>query len=310
MAKINIAGELDCKTTEGKLVDASQVKDITRDNKSQKEINDNIFKSLENPVLPNIDTALDTDAIIITIDNENGEKSTTIPTATTEKAGVMSAADKKALNNPLGLSTTIGIEEFIAFCLPDSASHEIGVQQITFSNGFFKMFDATLNIAIGFTDGGLAVDNPTGIREYWQKVAHDGQYYVYYARINWDAAVQVTFSTPNEKFIVPSYPTAYSVAGSSLLNMLQSLDYDIAGVTKSNDNGIAKELSVVWRDGTPGTVTYSDYRADVLEYGTLAVTYDKNEDPEKNHVKVVQVREYSEMGDVVKRTTTIKYKYA
>ena len=103
---------------------------------------------------------------------------------------------------------------------------------------------------------------------------------------------------------------ALSVAGSSLLNMLQSLDYDIVRVTKSNDNGIAKELSVVWRDGTPGTVTYSDYRADVLEYGTLAVTYNKNEDAEKNPVKVVQVREYSEMGDVIKRTTTIKYKYA
>lgn len=212
-------------------------------------------------------------------------------------------------NNPLGLSTTIGIEEFIAFYLPDNVPHEIGVRQITFDNGYFKMFDATLSKGINFTDD-LAVPNPTGIREYWRKVAHDGKYYVYYARINWDVVKDVSWIEDNtqitELFTLQPVPVALSVAGSNLLNMLQSLDYDITEVTEYNSDGIANKLSVMWRDGTPGTVTYSDYRADVLEYGNLTVTYDKNEDPEKNCVKVVQMREYSEMGDVIKRTTTIK----
>lgn len=39
---IGIAGELESKTTEGKLADASQIKDISRGNISQKEINDGL----------------------------------------------------------------------------------------------------------------------------------------------------------------------------------------------------------------------------------------------------------------------------
>ena len=306
MAKIGITGELESKTTEGKLVDASQVKDISRGNKSLKEINDNIFKSIEDSVLPNINTALDTDAIIITIDNENGEKSTTIPTATTETAGVMSASDKKAFNNPLGLSTTVGVEEFISFVLGDEQAHEVGVRQVVKSSGRLAFADLTLGADLYFAEG-EANSNPTGIRKYWLHTGIGGKNYVYYARINWDIVKEVSWikdvTQITEFFTLqPAVPVALSVAGSSLLNMLQSLDYDITE-TEYNSDGIAKKLSVEWRDGTSGTVTYSDYRADVLEYGILAVTYN-------SYVKVVQVREYSETGDVIKRTTTIKYKDA
>ena len=44
--KIGIAGELESKTTEGKLADASQIKDSSRENKSQKEINDEFQNSI------------------------------------------------------------------------------------------------------------------------------------------------------------------------------------------------------------------------------------------------------------------------
>lgn len=244
-------------------------------------------------------TLQDEIAVIMSNGSDSWNKQTVISAATTEKAGIMSAADKKAFTNPLSLATTIGIEEFIAF-LPDNLPHTIGVQQITFSNGRFKMYDATLSRAIGFTDGGLAVANPTGIREYWKIVVHEGQSYVYYARINWDIVKEVPWSaTPAETFTVSPYPTAHSVAGSNLLNMLQRLDYDIAEVTRYNGDGIAEVQSVTWRDGTTGTATYSDYRADVLEYTTLTVTYN-------SYVKVVQTREYNDMGDLTKKTTTIK----
>ena len=45
--KIGIAGELESKTTEGKLADASQIKDSSRENKSQKEINDEFQSEIE-----------------------------------------------------------------------------------------------------------------------------------------------------------------------------------------------------------------------------------------------------------------------
>lgn len=225
-------------------------------------------------------------------------------------------------NNPLGLSTTFGIEEFIAVYLQDGEPHKIGIRQITKDSGCVAIYDATMGKAIT-VEPGVAGSNPTGVKEYWASrgvnKTVDGVeksfYAVYYIRINWDIVKEVPWikdvTQITEFFTLqPAVPVALSVAGSSLLNMLQSLDYDITKVKEYNSDGIAKKLSVVWRDDTPGTVTYSDYRADVLEYGTLAVTYDKNADAEKNHVKVVQVREYSEMGDVIKRTTTIKYKYA
>lgn len=44
---IGIAGELESKTTEGKLADASQIKDISRGNISQKEINDTLWEDVE-----------------------------------------------------------------------------------------------------------------------------------------------------------------------------------------------------------------------------------------------------------------------
>ena len=266
-------------TSENKKLSDSYIKDVNCE--SSKEDVSLILKSESNTIINTI----------------------TIPTATTESVGVMSTEDKRMLVeivNPFGLSTTIGIEEFITFYLPDNAEHKIGVQQIAFNNGYFKMFDATLSKSIGFTDNGFAVANPTGIREYWRKVAHDGKYYIYYARINWDIVREVPWSaTPAETFTVSPYPRAHSVAGSNLLDMLQRLDYDIAEVTRYNGDGIAEVQSVTWRDGTTGTATYSDYRADVLEYTTLTVTYN-------SYVKVVQAREYNDTGDLTKKTTIIK----
>lgn len=49
--KIGIAGELESKTTEGKLADASQIKDSSRENKSQKEINDEFQSEIESNIL-------------------------------------------------------------------------------------------------------------------------------------------------------------------------------------------------------------------------------------------------------------------
>lgn len=45
--KIDIAGELESKTTEGKLADASQIKDSSRENKSQKNINDEFQNEIQ-----------------------------------------------------------------------------------------------------------------------------------------------------------------------------------------------------------------------------------------------------------------------
>lgn len=49
--KIKVLGEFDCRTTEGKLADASQVKDVTRDDKTQKQINDELEGVSETHVL-------------------------------------------------------------------------------------------------------------------------------------------------------------------------------------------------------------------------------------------------------------------
>ena len=202
--------------------------------------------------------------------------------------------------NPLSLSNTAGFEDIIALVLGDGQAHELGVRLVVKSSGRVAFADLTLGINFYF-DYGVADSSPTGIREYWCKVARDGKYYIYYARINWDIINEVAFSTdtPAETFIVSPYPRAHSVAGSNLLDMLQRLDYDIAEVTKYNSDGIAEVLSVIWRDGTPGTATYSDYRADVLEYTTLTVTYN-------SYVKVVQAREYNDTGDLTKKTTILK----
>lgn len=56
--KIGIAGELESKTTEGKLADASQIKDSSRENKSQKKINDEIYNNKSNIQNLNINTGI------------------------------------------------------------------------------------------------------------------------------------------------------------------------------------------------------------------------------------------------------------
>ena len=214
--------------------------------------------------------------------------------------------------NPLGLSTTIGIEDFIAFYIEDGVPHEIGIKQIRKDYGRISVYDSTMNLAIT-VNGGSEGDNPTGVKEYWAKgfvnKTVDGVekpfYAVYYVRVNWDVVKDVAFVSDNasitECFILQPVPVALSVAGSNLLDMLQSLDYDIVGVEKNNSDGIPERLKVVWRDGTVDTAIYSDYRADVLEYATLNVDYN-------SFVKVVQEREFSEMGDITKKTTIIKNK--
>lgn len=98
MAKINITGELDCKTIEGKLVDASQVKDGARGNKSQAEINMELEAQIAESVLPDISNKTRSNSVIIEISSGSGSNSTTIPAATMDTAGVMSAVDKKALD--------------------------------------------------------------------------------------------------------------------------------------------------------------------------------------------------------------------
>lgn len=98
MGKINIAGELDCKTTEGKLVDASQVKDGEKDNKSQAQINRELEEQIAKAVLPDINNTISGNSVNIDISSGSGSKSTTIPAATMDTAGVMSAVDKKALD--------------------------------------------------------------------------------------------------------------------------------------------------------------------------------------------------------------------
>lgn len=49
--KIDVGGELNSTALDKKLVDAAQVKDITRDDKTQKQINDELEDVLESHVL-------------------------------------------------------------------------------------------------------------------------------------------------------------------------------------------------------------------------------------------------------------------
>ena len=214
------------------------------------------------------------------------------------------------ISNPLGLSTTIGIEDFIAFYIEDGVPHEIGIKQIRKDYGRISVYDATMNLAIT-VNGGSEGDNPTGVKEYWVKSfvnkTVDGVekpfYAVYYVRVNWDVVKDVAFVSDNsqitERFALKPLPVALSVAGNSLLDMLQSMDYDVTEVTKYNADEQPEVLGVVWRDGTPATATYSDYNSDVLEYKKLTVKYN-------SYVSVVQEREFNELGDMTKRITIIK----
>ncbi|MBO5866403.1 MAG: hypothetical protein J6Q73_10195, partial [Bacteroidaceae bacterium] len=188
--------------------------------------------------------------------------------------------------------------------------HEIGIKQIRKDYGRISVYDATMNLAIT-VNGGSEGDNPTGVKEYWVKSfvnkTVDGVekpfYAVYYVRVNWDVVKDVAFVSDNsqitERFALKPLPVALSVAGNSLLDMLQSMDYDVTEVTKYNADEQPEVLGVVWRDGTPATATYSDYNSDVLEYKKLTVKYN-------SYVSVVQEREFNELGDMTKRITIIK----
>lgn len=203
-------------------------------------------------------------------------------------------------HNPLGLSTTRGIEELIAIYTGDEQPHTLGIRQVVKSSGRFVIADLTLGIN-HYIDEGTQDSYPQGIKEYWYRTANNGRYYIIYALINWDLINGVAFSTdtPAETFIVAPIPIALSVQGNSLLGMLQSLDYDITGIRRYNSDGIAEEFDIVWRDGTENTAILSDYNADILDYNNLAAKYN-------DYVQVVQVRGYDEMGEPTKRITAIK----
>lgn len=193
-----------------------------------------------------------------------------------------------------------GIEELIALYLGDGQSHTLGIRQVVKSSGRISFADVTLGIN-HYIDGGIPDSYPTGVKEYWYKSAREGVYYIFYIRVNWDSISDVAFSTdtPTETITLNTLPSAFSVAGSNLLNMLQALDYDIIGIKRYNSDGIAEEFDIEWRDGTENTVTLSDYNVDILEYNTLTAKYN-------DYIQVVQVCEYNELGELIKKITTIK----
>lgn len=98
--KIGITGELESKTTEGKLADTSQIMDATRDNMSQTEIN-NQLENKANTAITELLFDFQNDNVNLDVLHNDSEldRTITLPCASAAGAGFMSAKDKLAVED-------------------------------------------------------------------------------------------------------------------------------------------------------------------------------------------------------------------